>query len=197
MHDGFYGEQVYSDNLWDWVDYKQINEPGLENLSIHYLNLHGPSYECPEAGPSASRATCACTTRVSSTTSRNTRARSPSSTWTMSLIRTTGSTMYSGTHLRRGRCRERPGRHLDRKTVQARVLRRARPFEDNLTYEILSDFEGTFTPAGKASRNHIGSGFSDWGSLLCRSTEWYAKLHGSVMSSCPVGKTLNRTRGRR
>ena len=40
------------------------------------------------------------------------------------------------------------------------------PFEDNLTYEILSDFEGTFTPAGQNAVIIYGSGFSDWGSLL-------------------------------
>ncbi|MGW8323686.1 MAG: hypothetical protein ACWGSD_19255, partial [Thermodesulfobacteriota bacterium] len=38
------------------------------------------------------------------------------------------------------------------------------PFADNVTYEVLADFEGTFTPAGGDPVAILGNGFSDWGS---------------------------------
>jgi hypothetical protein len=37
-------------------------------------------------------------------------------------------------------------------------------FEDNVTYEIIADFVGTFTPAGGTAVPIAGNGFADWGS---------------------------------
>ena len=37
-------------------------------------------------------------------------------------------------------------------------------FDDNVTYEIIADFTGTFTPVGGTAVTIAGNGFADWGS---------------------------------
>jgi hypothetical protein len=165
--DGFYGEQVYSDNLWDWVDYKQINEPGLENLSIHYLNLHGPSYECDGGWTTCEPGNL----RVYHNGIEYNFTKHEGEI-TIEYLDYELDPDYGINYVKQERilASDAAGNVLDviwtGKQYKRVYYDVPNPFEDNLTYEILSDFEGTFTPAGQAPVTIFGSGFSDWGSLL-------------------------------
>lgn len=45
-HDGFYGECLFTDIWWNWLDYKQWDESGNLDLSVVLHKPSGPLYEC-------------------------------------------------------------------------------------------------------------------------------------------------------
>lgn len=46
-HDGFYSKFVFSIFEWDWLDFKQYEVPGeSEEISVHLLHPHAPRYVC-------------------------------------------------------------------------------------------------------------------------------------------------------
>jgi len=46
-HDGFYSKFVFSIFEWDWLDFKQYEVQGLsEEISVHLLDPHRPEYSC-------------------------------------------------------------------------------------------------------------------------------------------------------
>jgi hypothetical protein len=165
--DGFYGEAVFSDLLWDWVDYKQVNQPGLDDLSIHLLSLHGPVYDC-EGGWSP----CAPgNLRVYHNGIEYNFTRHDDNI-TIEYLDTAYDPEFGLDYVTQERilASDAEGNLLD-VTWTLKQYKRVYydvpdPFVDNLTYEVLSDFEGTFTPAGQTPVTIEGSGFSDWGTRL-------------------------------
>jgi len=165
--DGFYGKQVYSDNLWDWIDYKQVNQPGLDDISIHFANLHGPVYDCKGGWNPCSPGNVRVYHKgIEYNFTKH------EDTISIEYLDHEHDAEYGLDYVIRERVRvsDREGNELDvtwaGKQVQRVYYDVPFPFEDNLTYEILADFEGTFTPAGQAPVTIFGSGFTDWGTLL-------------------------------
>ncbi len=154
-------------NLWDWVDYKQFNEPGLETSLIHSCNLTVRATTARETGPPATPGQPARVPQRHRVQLHETRRHHHHRVPGLELDPEYGITYVTQEHI----CAvDDAGNVLD-VTWTGKQHKRVYYdvpdlFEDNLTYEILSDFEGTFTPAGRHAVTIFGSGFSDWGSLL-------------------------------
>ena len=164
-HDGFYGEAVFSDLEWDWLDYKQYSQSGYEDISVHMLHPHGPVYDC-QGGWSP------CTPgnlRVyyNGTEYNFTRKDDDIVITYLDFSLDPEFSLQYPTEVNI-HAWDAAGNDLDLTWTLAHYMRVyydvPDPFADNVTYEILADFDGTFTPGGGDPVMIRGNGFSDWGS---------------------------------
>jgi len=164
-HDGFYGEAIFSILEWDWLEYKQYNRSGYEDISVQLLHPHGPVYDCEgDWAP--------CTPgnlRVYHNGTEYNYTRHDD-TITLTYLQTEPDPEFGVSYPTQMNIYavDDAGNVLDLTWTHAQHIRvyydLPDMFEDNVTYEIIADFTGTFTPAGGTAVTIAGNGFADWGS---------------------------------